>query len=390
MRKYLTMAAIAASTFIASASFAAGDTTLNVGIPTANPAQGNSVESISTAVIDPFLAPIGLGSHYTRDKANAAFGELNGLKTDLKNALEAALLSSPEITKVNSLSLSINPVNAVFTQQGTSIGAEIGRFTVNGNANTTKKIPLVCSSIKATFTIEDVRVQAAYDVYTGDLHSSNAFYRITKKTASCDNLVGDAILAIGAIFLDISGEISDAIHDFFDGLSGATNAQTLFSVKAFLDGLKEFEDQNFLTAAATKAINAGQNLIETTNLNSGLQLNLSLYEGSTQNSIDIIASSQTVDVTMLEYTSNQISVDFTRPAGTSHVAFYGCSNNTTYCVQKGVSYYGNTAMISSAPRGTQIIAIGYNSHINGLPSLPGTNRTVNWDFNCVTDCPDIP
>jgi len=372
-----------------SPALAAADTTLRVGIPASNPKNGTSTEEISTAQIDPVLVLTGLPANYTRDKANSAFGELVGLKNDLKNELSAALLSASKVKKVTSLSLGINPVDAIFTQQGTSIGAEVGRFTVTGSVDTTISIPLICGTVKGNFELDNVRVQASYNAYTGNIGGANAFYNIKSTSVSCDNIIGDALIAFVSIFFDVDGPIKNEIDGFFDGISGSANSRTLFSVEAFLDGLKEFEKKNVLTNAATKGITAAQNLIESTNLNSGLQLNVSLFDGSSANEIEFIASHQPVDVTHLEYTQSNIIVSLDVPGNTSAIDIYSCVNNRSSCAWVG-NGSGSSAVIGTVDKGSEIIAIGRNGLIGGLRSLPGRTKKTTWDFFCSgSECPII-
>ncbi len=198
---------------------------------------------------------------------------------------------------------------------------------------------------------------------------------------SCDNFLGDIILDVIAMFTSVEGEVVDGIEDVFDSLEGSANVQTLFSVRDFLDGLREFSENANINAAAGEAIDALQELIGETNLSSGLQFMIEI-DDNLDNEIRLSAMHQPIGISDVLGYHDRTIVGLGLPASTDHVDLYTCpSNEFSISCLKIATVYSTAAVVRAVDPGSRIFAVGFNDTINGLPSVPTGSYPV-----VINDC----
>ena len=110
-----------------------------------------------------------------------------------------------------------------------------------------------------------------------------------------------------------------------------------------------------------------------------LQLDFMIYDapGTGTNQISFLASHRPVNITHLEYTQSQTLISYQAPAYTKHVDIYTRSSNSGYwhlLVRIPRSQFSYDYRGPAFSKGTQIVAIGESSLINGLSSFPGSAK----------------
>lgn len=415
IRKTCASLLVAAATTLVGLALPAmantSETTLSIGVPkpvVVRPLGGEpdnvAFSSVATNDIDAVLYtanPGQFGQHFTRDLANGLFSDLNGLKSSLTSQLTTVLASEAAVQSVNYLNIQANPIDLSIRQEGTAIGASLygirlfGSVEIDESAPGIPNVPLCTPT--ATFEIDVREVRSSYDVYTGNIQGTSVFYSVLDEDVDCDNILGDIILAVGGLFTDIDGQVSDRIEDVFDALQGSANAQQLFSVKDFLDGFRKVVQVDpvmigdlFVTPAFSFntdfIIDEAQDLILGTDLSSGLQLDLRVLDGSS-NEIQFVVGHQELDVASIFAYSSQTVVTVDLPAQTKDVTIMACGSSGTCDVLNDIFspvINGSTGAfrVEGTQVGKDIIAIADSNFISGLYSRPGKSIEVRSVSSC--------
>lgn len=363
-------------------------TTIKVGTP--NPPTNSSAiafESVSTTQIDNALTALGGGLYppnFTAIEANKAFIELADLKQDLETEIYNSVLASPDIKQVYYVNVVVNPIKARLSQQGTSIGLTLSQIdiTVRVEAETQGGIigGLFCPSPDASVDIDGLEGAASYDIYTGNISGVSATYSdINIYNVSCGGILGwFGNLFVGLFTGGIENDIAASIND----IEGIANKQTLFSVRNLMEGL--LDSNKYTQPYSGKVLTAMDEIIMQTDLNSGLLLDIEIYDG-VSNTVSFVASQKAPHLYDIEYLGDKNLLSLIQSANTSSVHIYkqGPYSSTWYYVK---STTGSGALIPSYDVGTKIIAVSESDLISGLISFPSNILTINQNFNSCPLC----
>jgi len=415
-----------------------GATTLFVGTAGETP---NKLDGygISTSQIDPLIAYVpGIGANYTRNEANKAFNDLRGLEDDLVRDFKEIVEAQPYVGHVKASGFNVNPIKVRLYQTGTSISAEIGEIDLFARANA--DIPFLARALLFSFlgcpdpnikiSANDINIGATYNVYTGGVRADFVDFKFDADIR-CGFYTGDIIAYVLDALIDENDLVQDAIRDALKDNMGFESADTLFSIKSFLDGLREYGDEiennyNNLPQSATinlaalgdlsdlgldstitvdrptlgfdisdevnRAIDAADRTVQAFQ-GTSLQLDFMIYDGpsSADNQISLIASHRPIDITRLEYTQRNTLISYRAPANTKYIDIFTrprYSNNWTRLTRIPRHEFSYDYLGPALSKGTEIVAVGESALIDGLHSLPGRRARVNWDFFCHGNDPE--
>lgn len=407
------LVAAAISSLVPAAYASTSETELGVGVPNPTvirPLNGEpdnvdfSNSTISTEDVDAVLsaaAPQVFGNHYTRDLANGLFAELNGLKATLNNSLRNLLLSQSIIDEVRSLSTEVNPVDLSIRQKGTSVAASVYGLTVTGSVGLDVGIPSLFCDAEANFEIRVNEVRSSYNAYSGAIEGTSVFYDVINEDFDCDTILGEVALLFVELVADIDGLVGDRIEDAINDIEGALNSQSYFSVKDFMDGFKkviEIDPQFVAGIQVTPAIEfdttawieKAQQLIELADsqgdLNTGVQLDLTIFEGST-NSIQFVLGHQNLDVIYVRAYPTLTYVNVKIPDESKNYRIYSCGRSGqcdrlydrfTPAFSNGVGYF----RVDGTELENDIVAVAESDFVGGLYSRVGESEEIRVINNC--------
>lgn len=399
MNKTLASAACLAAAVL-SPSVAAQETQIMIGIPDDrftrfNP---NTIDglNVSTAEIDalivnkintlnPLLSRFGLSArtsrfpaNFTRDLLNEAFDELDMLRRDIETSFRTTIAQANGVRRVKSLSIGKGELGIRLTQANTSFTARVSGFRASARIELDSGIPIICPSPDVSVTIEDIAAQSTYNVFTGALMDTDIDFRVTDEDVDCNNFLGDALLAVFAIFTEVDGRIGDEIDDQVADITSMVDMQELFSIRDFIEGVRgaiTATGGNFVNEAQVNmAIDAGLELFGSANLSTGLQLDLKLFDSNsptTPNRFTLAASHQPARISSIAQNGPENVVFVVKPQRTARIELY---QHGTQLIDTATRDYFR---LNPAPQeGTILQVVAISSFIPGLRSFPSPYSRV--------------
>lgn len=322
----ITIFAVALSLLSVSEVYSATNTTLQVSVP---PIPGSSRiwESISTQTVDNVLVNLPgeiYPANFTSSLAEELVQDLNSLKFDLQNEIATALAADSDIKQVYSVTINMNPITASLSQQGTSIGLNISDIQINVDFELETQGGLIggifCPSPDAQVDINGLLVSSSYDVYTGQVGGFNTTYSSLDIDTDCGGILGFIGDAYASLFIDEQGKAEDAIEGAVANLNNITNKITVFSIRDFAEALLDSDLLQELGSDLT--IEAVDEVIAQTNLNSGVIVDIEVYDGSTENIISISAKAEAPVLGEKTGTGAVKQLPIIYPAGSNSVSIY--------------------------------------------------------------------
>jgi hypothetical protein len=392
MKRISALSVITASLSLLSASAFAQETTLQVGKFGQNPGGPPNAYTVSTATVDAGLQWISssYGAHYTRDRANAMFADLNAVVTQMQTSLLPAIQQAPKIKKVNSLNVSANPANVRISQSPAGLRATVSGLSASVSVDLTYSAGPFCSTMHGGFTVRPT-LSTEYSIATGLLQSSTVGVDVSGINVSCTGIFADFTnLLINAF---AGGYIRDLVTTSVR--NAATNqlhlldGRSIFSAHDFLEGLRVASNYGFLDALANDVINRAQSIVANpSGLNNWYQVDFYVSQASSGNLIRILASHAAItSVTNISYPGMNTVLDVGRgpdtgrvelvyryPAGSGPWYYIGYTDSDTYFMQ------------GSLPVNTEFGAVGISTHSANLRSDLGATMISNFDPRCTHNC----
>ncbi len=365
-----------------SASLQAQETVISVGTPESS-VSGNlfiqriASDNLSTAQIDGVLrnvAPSTFGQNFTRDKANKVFTDFFNLKVSLASTLTQMLpIVEPKIRQIYSLTINTNALNLRLSQKTNAVSADLGSITAFTSLKYDAGIPVACPSANVSFTINNIKVSGDYNFITGDVSNANANYTIDNISTSCNGLFGflgniaNAVTGLG------NSAVRSAIQDAFNSGIAFVNMKQLFSLADFANGLHRFRTETPITAIANRAIGVFQEIVNDAAINTpGIVLDVGVQFASTAgepNRIKFVASHAPIDIIDITAVYGRTNIRLNRPPNTGPVDVYRNFGGQSFYL--GTTTSGVLRYPGQIIQGAEIAAVGRNTIIPGLESLPG-------------------
>jgi hypothetical protein len=387
------LSVIVASSALLSASVAgAQETTLQVGKFGQNPGGPPDAYQVSTANVDWALQLVssGYGAHYTRDRANAMFADMNAVVTNLQTTLRPAIEQAPKVKKVNTFLVTANPANVRIEQTPAGLRATVSGLKATVTADLTYSAGPFCSTLHGGFTIQPV-MTTEYSIATGLLQSSSVNANVSNIHASCTGIFSDftnlLISAFGGSYLRnlVTTAVQNAATDQLHLLDG----RLIFSAHDFLEGLRVAGNYGYLNALANDVINIGQSIVANpSGLSNGYRVDFYVSQAPSGNLVRILAShSSTASVTNISYPGMNTVLEVWRGPDIARVELV-----YRYPAGYGNWYYlGSTTtdeffMQGSLPVGTEFGAVGISTHSSNLRGDVSQTMISNFDPRCTHNC----
>jgi hypothetical protein len=391
--KRIPVPVIFASCALFAASMAgAQETTLQVGKFGPNPGGPPDVYSLSTANVDWALQLIssGYGSHYTRDRANAMFADVNAVVTQLQTSLRPALEQAPKVKKINTLVVSANPANVRIEQTPAGLRATVSGLKATVTADLTYSAGPFCSTMHGGFTVQPV-LSTEYSIATGLLQSSYVNANVSNIHASCTGIFSDftnlVINAFGGSYL--RSLVTTAVQNAATGQLHLLDGRLIFSAHDFLEGLRVASAYGYLNALANDVINRAQSIVANpSGLSNGYRVDFNVSQAPGGNVVRILAShSGTAAVTNINYPGMNTSLEVYRGADVARVElvyrYPAGSGNWNYL---GYTTTDTFYMQGSLPVNTEFGAVGISVHSENLRGDVGQTMISNFDPRCTHNC----
>jgi hypothetical protein len=346
---------------------------------------------VSTATVDAGLQWISssYGAHYTRDRANAMFADVNAAVTQLKTTLIPVLAQTPKVKTVRTLTVSANPLNLRISQSPAGLRTTVSGLSASASVELTYSLGPLCSTMHGNFTIRPT-LSTEYSIATGLLQNSTVGIDVSNVQVSCTGIFSDfANTLFNAFHGYIADWAADKVREAVIGQLDLLDGRSIFSAHDFLEGLRVASNYGFLDALANDVINRAQSIVANpSGLNNWYQVDFYVSQAPSGNLIRILASHAAItSVTNISYPGMNTVLDVGRgpdtgrvelvyryPAGSGPWYYIGYTDSDTYFMQ------------GSLPVNTEFGAVGISTHSANLRSDLGVTMISNFDPRCTHNC----
>jgi len=394
MNRTFVLGVFVLSFALLSAAVRAQETTLQVGKFGPAPGGPPNAYVVSTATVDGGLQLISsstFGAHYTRDRANAMFADVNAVVTQMRTTLLPALAQVPKVKKINSLSVDANPTNVRISQTPAGIRATVTGVSATVSADLTYSLGPLCSTMHGNFRVRP-QLSTEYSIASGLLQSSSVYVPVDQISVSCTGIFSDFTNALINAFATgyIRQLVTTAVQNAATSQLHLLDGHSIFSAYDFLEGLRVASGNGYLDALSNDVINRAQTIVANpSGLNNWYQVDLYVSQAPSGNLIRILSSHASVSSvsnigypglnTIIEvsrgYDTGRVELVYRRPAGSGAWHYMGYTDTDTFFMQ------------GSMQIGTEFGAVGISMHSANLRADLGTTMITNFDPRCTHNCP---